>query len=221
MSKKDYIPSKDTQLLDFSKNLTEYATSNFARWKVPAPGDDMTDLISTFEYCLGKTSLPNRGKVDVLEKNEAKKALEKALRTYIQGFLARNPNVSNIDREKMRLTIYDTIPTSVADPTGQAEAEISFPGRTQLCLRIKHIAGTPTDVKSNYGFRVYYGIFAQGATLPVSGKDLNQSRFTRKKMTLFTFQPEDTGKSAFFSIRYENSKGIAGPWGPMFSAVIP
>ena len=31
----------------------------------------------------------------------------------------------------------------------------------------------------------------------------------------------EMGKAAYFSIRYENSKGKAGPWGPLASALIP
>jgi hypothetical protein len=35
------------------------------------------------------------------------------------------------------------------------------------------------------------------------------------------FPPEDSGKTAYFSIRLENAKGGKGPWGTVFSAVIP
>jgi len=43
----------------------------------------------------------------------------------------------------------------------------------------------------------------------------------RRRKELFIFPAEDSGKTAYFSIRYKNSKGQAGPWGPVFSAVIP
>jgi hypothetical protein len=33
--------------------------------------------------------------------------------------------------------------------------------------------------------------------------------------------PGDSGKTAYFCIRYENAKGDTGDWGPVFSAVIP
>ena len=29
------------------------------------------------------------------------------------------------------------------------------------------------------------------------------------------------GQTVYFCIRYENSKGKAGPWGPIFQAIIP
>jgi hypothetical protein len=38
---------------------------------------------------------------------------------------------------------------------------------------------------------------------------------------VFDFPAEDSGKTACFCVRYENAKGESGPWGPLFSAVIP
>ncbi|MDR3352901.1 MAG: hypothetical protein LBO00_07885 [Zoogloeaceae bacterium] len=32
---------------------------------------------------------------------------------------------------------------------------------------------------------------------------------------------EESGKTIYFCVRYENAKGEPGPWGPIFSAVIP
>jgi hypothetical protein len=55
----------------------------------------------------------------------------------------------------------------------------------------------------------------------VHGTELPHSRFTRRKKELFEFPLEDSGKTAYFCIRLENSKGKAGPWGPVFSAIIP
>jgi hypothetical protein len=90
--------------------LCEYETKNALRFQVPAPSGEVTDNLERFETCLKKASEPNRGKVDVLKKNEARAALVKDIRTYVQGFLAKNPNVTNADREEMGIPIYDTTP---------------------------------------------------------------------------------------------------------------
>jgi hypothetical protein len=42
---------------------------------------------------------------------------------------------------------------------------------------------------------------------PVSGDELPYSRFTRRKKELFDFPAEDSGKTVYFCIRYENAKG--------------
>jgi hypothetical protein len=168
-----------------------------------------------------KCADPNHGRLDILEKNEVRKQLEKASRELVQGFLARNPNVTNLDREAMGLNVYDTTPTAVSDPRGQAIADISYPGRTQLLLTVKHVESTPSDNKAEHGCRIYHSVVAHGETPPQSGQDLHESRFSRQKKVQFSFLPADSGKTAYFAIRYENGKGKTGPWGPLFSAVIP
>jgi hypothetical protein len=60
-----------------------------------------------------------------------------------------------------------------------------------------------------------------GETPPASAKQLPHSRFSRRKKVKFAFDPEDTGKRAYFAVRYENGKGDMGPWGPMISAIVP
>jgi hypothetical protein len=76
-------------------------------------------------------------------------------------------------------------------------------------------------MRANYGRKVYYGLYADGDTPPATAEDLPKNRFTRRKKEIFEFSPADVKKTAYFCIRYENSKGEAGPWGPMITAVIP
>jgi hypothetical protein len=59
------------------------------------------------------------------------------------------------------------------------------------------------------------------SSVTTAGEDLPHSKFTRRKKERFDFPAEDSGKTAYFCVRYENAKGESGPWGPMFSAVIP
>jgi hypothetical protein len=96
-------------------------------------------------------------------------------------------------------------------------------------------AAAETDDRANYRFRVYMTVVtadpaAQSALTgrhyyiakaPTSPEQLTESEFTRKKRHSFDFAYEDTGKTAYFCVRVENSKGDKGPWGTMFSAVIP
>ena len=201
--------------------MNAYALANAERFKVCAPDATLLAMVEQYAGKLNKLDDPNHGKVDVIEKNDARKTLEKAIRTYVQGFLAKNPNVTNADRENMALPVYDTTPTTVGNPQGQATADIAHMGGQILQLHIKHVSGTPSDAKANYGCKIYYGLFADGDKQPANGEDLTKHKFTRRKKEIFEFTPADVKKTAYFAIRYENSKGKAGPWGPMFSALIP
>jgi hypothetical protein len=131
------------------------------------------------------------------------------------------PPLTDADFVSLGLKPKDTTPTAIEEPKGQADADIAYPGKTQLELRIKHVDGTPLDPRSDYGCRVYHGVYAPDETPPESGEDLRESLFSKRRKLMYSFGPKSSGKTAYFCIRYENSKGQKGPWGPIFSAIIP
>jgi hypothetical protein len=58
-------------------------------------------------------------------------------------------------------------------------------------------------------------------SVPSAGEELPFSRFTKRRRERLDFDAADSGKTAYFCIRLENAKGEPGPWGALFSAVIP
>ena len=220
MSSKNYIPRSDKDFLDWSKNLVGYAMANFDRWGVIDPKDMLELPLEDFEGKMTNANLPNAGSVDKKVKNEARQILERAERAYVQGFLARNPKVPLEDRVYLRLPLYDRTPTAVAVPATRAMATVIYKDSCVLQLNIKPVTEND-DKRAEYGCRIYYGVYAHGSVQPETGMDLRESIFTRRKKEIFTFLPTETGKTVYFCLRYENSKGKAGPWGPMVSAIIP
>ena len=220
-SGKNYIPNNDHDFLAWLEKLLAFASINCGRWYIANPEGFLSPLWEDFKAKLLKASDPNCGKVDLFAAKEARRKTEKEARNFVQGFLARNQFVTSEDRVAMQLPLYDTEPTTVADPVGLAKANVKYPNKGALELQLEHDGSTPADAKANYGFRIYHGVVAAGETPPASGMDLHESIFSRKKKVLFTYKPDDSGKTAYFCIRYENSKGKAGQWGALFSAIIP
>ena len=123
----------------------------------------------------------------------------------------------------------------IPPPEGFLEGDVSYPGVHTLDLYIRPVAGQPSfDTRSGSGYRIYWGIMPHGgATVeaatgekrelmkpPSSGKELPHSRWSRRRKERFSFDG-DSGKTVYFCIRYENSKGEVGEFGPIFHAVIP
>jgi hypothetical protein len=216
-----YIPSNDVEYCPFTKNVYDYADEHHERWGVSAPTDSMKTHLDDLVQLVEKCKAPTRSKVDTHMKNEARKISEKELRNYLQGMVMRNVNVTNKDRELRKLPIYDTKPTPVGDPVGVASAAVVYRGGQVLELLIKHMDGTPFDKKTNYGYSIYHGLYAESDLQPENGEDLPKHRFTRRKKEIFKYAQSDVRKTAYFCIRYENSKGVAGQWGPMIAAIIP
>ena len=208
-------------MLAKSKTVSSYTKKNHVKWRLMEEAtEELDEANKNFEDGLHRLNDPSHTLYDVKVKNELKVVVVKELRGLVQGLIANNLKVTDADKGVMGLPVYDKQPTPVPPPSGQAEASVTFPGRAQLKVEIKHI-GVLTDRKASYGCRIYYKVCAVGETPPESGMELTMSKFTRKKKEMFTFLPTDSNKIAWFCIRYENSKGEAGPWGPLASAVIP
>ncbi|GBU23360.1 hypothetical protein R80B4_03277 [Fibrobacteres bacterium R8-0-B4] len=229
MYKHDYIPDNNDDLLRFVAKIRAYAAPEAcARMNAPPP-DSVVDpsLIDRFAAALENAKKPNRGKIDVAAKAEARAALVKKCREYIQGFLARNPFVTDADRREMGLRVRDAVPTPVNAPAIQAIGEVFCPGRGLVEIRNIHPVGADAGAKADYGVRLCYGILgaADGrdkfriSARPNTGDDLPHSVFTRKKKHRFDFSA-DRGAQAFFCLRYENSKGQAGPWGDVVETFV-
>ena len=235
MGGKDYVPGSDADFNTWFRNLRQYVLSkcnppDAPQWShIPAGAlTELTDTYTAWSAAYEKTLTPCT-KPDRDEKNRVRAVSEKFLRTFVNAYLRFAPAVTDDDKEQMGLHIPDTTPTPVPPPTMQAEADVAYPGVHLIELtRIRAVKTLENDARSDYGVRIYWGILGEEAlhdmfrlsAPPVTGDDLPHSVFTRKKKHLFDFSG-DSGKTAWFCLRFENAKGASGPFGPLFSAIIP
>ena len=228
MKKGDYVPRSDSKLYDWVKKILVYIFLHHERWGLLEPPASLKELLEEFEAALLKVLDPYHSSMDVAKKNRLKEALTKAIRTYVQAFLARNPAVNIDDRTYMQLPVYDTTPTTVPAPDMQATADLSFPGPGLVEVRsIRQSTEKPVS-KAGYGVRIHYGILSNSqdtgkfrlAQRPKTGEDLPHSVFTRRQRHQFDFDGE-SGNEIFICLRYENSKGQVGPFGKIITAFIP
>jgi hypothetical protein len=239
MGGKNYIPSRDADFDSWLKNLINYVMSktgsSSSDWDhIPQSHLEALNVaLVDWDVHYRPTLEPHTPAITV-GKNNARKRAEHVVREFVQRFLYWDP-VTDEDRVNMGLLLRSGMRSPIATPTGQAHADITYPGPHLLALFPKLLEGTLADARADHGFRIYFGVLpVGGASLeeaagperylrssPVSGEDLPHSKFSRKHKVLFEFPSEDSGRSVFFSIRLENAKGDMGPWGPVFSAVIP
>jgi hypothetical protein len=135
--------------------------------------------------------------------------------------------VTDADRLAMRIPNHDTKPSRVPVPSSQAEADLVFPGIHLVELvKIRKVGILSDDPRSDYGVSIHFGILDavnnkwRITAPPSTGEDLRYAVFTREKKLLLDLDGE-SGKTVYFCLRYENSKGEAGPFGPILHAVIP
>jgi hypothetical protein len=247
MAAKDWIPGKRadqitlaqtwvTVLREDTKGTESAPVKKYVAWGISA--QTFTDFLTLFaaaqEALRTAQEKETRTEVTNAACRTAFAALIAAMRDMKDRFF-KKPPLTDADFIALGLRVKDTTPTVVAVPTAQAEANISYPGPHLLTLHLRPLAGTTLDPKADYGYSIRWGIMPPGgATLeqaastrhylmkpPLSGEELPHPKFTRRKKETFDLPADDSGKTAYFCIRYENSKGQGGPWGPVVSAVIP
>jgi hypothetical protein len=231
----DWFPGSRAAQLAMAKTWLTVFSVKAPEWGIPSTEvTGLSTLTADADALLVQAMSSDRTPVITARCTAAFNALEDKMR-YIKKHFLLSPPLSEADIISLLLTPEDTTRSPIPKPEGFPEADVSYPGVNTLELHPRPVAGQPPlDLRSDYGYRIYWGVLPPGgATVeaatgskrelmkpPASGAELPHSLWTRRRRERFTFTG-DGGKTAWFCVRYENSKGDAGNWGPMFSAVIP
>jgi hypothetical protein len=232
---KDWLSKRRGDQLALARNWLNVLGTKATAWKIPpAAVAELASLSSAASDALEETLNSRGNTVSTARCKAAFKALVAKMR-FIKTHFFLKPLLSDADFAALELKPKSATRFRIPSPTIQAEADVSNPGIHLLKLHFRPILSPMSSPPhSDYGYRVYYGVMPPGGAsfeaatgakhelvkVPVSGEELPFSKFTRRKKELFDFDPNDSGKRAYFCVCYENSKGEPGPWGPLFSAVI-
>jgi hypothetical protein len=130
----DYLPFGDEKFLKWVEILYAYVLAHFAGWNIPSPQSRLEALLAAYRTAFQAAQNPNRGKVDVQAKNEAKAALKKEIRIYVGAYLTRNPAVTDADRMAMELPIHKPTHTPISVPTTAPQLFIDTRTRRRLII---------------------------------------------------------------------------------------
>ena len=227
----DWLPSRRDEILGMAMKWNNILVVKGAAWNVPeTKSAELNALTLSAQAAFNEAMTKDRTTVLTAKVIAAFKNLINAMRDIKKRYFYMPP-LTEMDMASLALNVPDLIPTPVADPAGQVSATVQLVGSHLLRLITEHVEGTPIDPKADYGCRIYWGVMPHGGgTLeqaasksrylqkpPVSGDELPNSLFTRRKREQFDFPAETSGITVYFCIRYENSKGKSGPWGAYVS----
>jgi len=221
--KTDWFPSKRSEMLAIALQW-KTVLANGNKWQAwDFTNDEVTKLTQLYERALAAYNnnlSAARGPVTAAAAVEAFRALEAHMRD-IKRRRIYCPPLTDADLVSLWLKVKDTVRTPIPAPTIRpvAVVKLKSAGAFYICM------GPESDIsgseKAYHGYKIVYDMFAYNEEAPTSIEQLKRSRFVRRRRELFVFQPSDSGKKAYFGIRYENSKGVEGPWCQMFSVFIP
>jgi hypothetical protein len=215
----DYVPKSDEKFLDWAKNLYSVASSGYTNWQIPNPQGVFKSLLDNYASAFHITQSPNRGKIDVLQKNESRDALKSVIRSYAKAYLMFNPLITDSEKESMGLHLHLSKSSTIPPPSTYPEAEIDSSILRQLTIHFRDNGsrrrGKPKGV---HGVEIRWELLPAP---PVSIEDIKNSVFNSRSPQTFVFEENKRGQTVYFCLRWENSKGEKGPWGEIYSAIIP
>jgi hypothetical protein len=122
------------------------------------------------------------------------------------------PPLTDADYVSLGLKPHDGTSTPSGPPAAQV-TQFSTEIMGELGVKMVYVTGSPGD-PANKGFRIWYSVIGQGEAAPANPDELRKSFFTKRKKDLIEFEFGDSGKTAYFAVRIENSgkKAPGGRW---------
>ncbi|MDR2410611.1 MAG: hypothetical protein LBE13_21210 [Bacteroidales bacterium] len=220
MRRPDYIPQSGGKFLEWVRNLLLYIRAHAAEWGLdPSTVAEIERLLSIYEAAYEKAETPNRGSADVLAKNESHNALKKAARQYVKEYLINNHLVTDEDRKLMGLPIHDTKPTPAPVSTTPPKADVKQPSPAVVEVHFYDVESENRGKPPGQSGVEFAWVIADGK--PADWDDLIHSSFCTRSPLRLSFKATDRGKTLYFALRWQNTRGLKGPWSEIESTIIP
>jgi hypothetical protein len=214
-----YVPERDKDFRDWAAVFMAALTGKVPDWNIPAADfAALGALYSVWDTAWQAHLAQKRDSTCTQNKNDARKALEKAIRSFVKSWLINNPRLTNGDKVNLGLPVYDGVRTKSEPPTTRPEATFTYDIR-QITVKYKDAGakkrGKPTG---------YHGVDILWSVLdhpPADIQELVCASSCTKSPAIFDFQEHDRKKSFYCCLRWENSANGKGPWSGIYEANIP
>lgn len=217
----DYIPKNDADFNVWQGNLVTIITPGITAWGID--NDDFTDVKSkqtTWESAFAKASnKQNRTSADVLAKDEAGSAYKKTIRSFVAQWLANNSKVTDSDRARMGLTVKTGTRTLTPVPTTSPVGSVDFSVRLQHSISYYDEASAHSNAKPAgvHGCEIYMKVDGDA---PKDATELSYVATDTASPYVVKFDGSKAGKMVYYWLRWVNTRGEAGPWSVVVSAMV-
>jgi hypothetical protein len=221
---KDFMSGSESKFFDWAEYTFPYATSpeNTAKWALPADAVS-EDLLTAYKELginyLRATNPETRTTASIQAKNNSIKHFKSIFRKYIKAYITYNPRVTDEDRKIMQLPLHDTKPTPapVADKTPFTKLDLPTPGTVVISFGDQEGARKRKPAGQN-GAELAYAILDNK---PMDWEDLTHSTFSTHSPFRLSFKGTERGKTLYFALRWQNTRGEKGPWTEIMNVIIP
>jgi hypothetical protein len=150
----------------------------------------------------------------------AEKNFRKAYRTLYTGYMKSNPLVTNEDLTGAGMPVRHAGGGKPAPiPSTKITSVVNLPGPGRVGFHYRDET-TKSDAKPDgvHGAEMLYGILDAP---PTSLSQLTTSVFDTRTPLILDFPVEMSGRTLYYVMRWENTRGEKGPWNRINSVIIP
>ncbi|MDR0667391.1 MAG: hypothetical protein LBF90_02080 [Prevotellaceae bacterium] len=160
-----------------------------------------------------------RTKVAVQDKNDARRTLEQAMQQCVREYLSYNHSLSNDVRKRLGLPVpkASRTPAPVAATSPFCSVDSGLLGHLRIAFRDPAHKGKARP----HGQRGVVVQWAVGDEPPDSLTAFPHTTFVARSPATLEFPYGDRGKTVYFCLCWENTRGERGPWSLVASAIIP
>lgn len=216
----DYIPSSDSDFNTWLKNFNQYANANLAALGLVAADLAPLQTASTAWDTAYSDNITAQGAAQGARqtKDTARKDVEAQARPLVQR-LQTAPTVKDSHRESLGMNVRSTTRTAAVAPTSRPVVMIDTSQRLQHTISFMdentpNSRAKPGDVS---GCEVWVKI---GGTAPVDPSECTYLATDTRTPYTAVYDGADGGKTAFYMLRWVNSRGERGPWSQTAGATI-
>ncbi|MCL1911990.1 MAG: hypothetical protein FWG13_07285 [Leptospirales bacterium] len=222
-SSRDYVPSKDANFDAWFHNLVEYVKQKTDKdnpvWDhiPPAAVTKLSDASDDWHVHYEATRVPHTPAATTA-KNDARKRNEKVARDFVQRYLRWDP-VTNEDLKNLGIPLRDEIPTSHNEVNEKITVIVETHDKREL--RVGFWVTSSTSKAKPDGYNGAVIAWAILDSPPISSKELINHELSSRTPYTLTFDESQRGNMVYIAARWENGRGIKGPWSDIHGTIIP
>lgn len=219
----DYIPGPDDEFNTYlQEQFAPDVGANFAALGLSAADNTaLQDANTAWGYSWPAFNNAKAAFEAATRDKDAKRAEVEAVMRRLAQKVQNNPAVTDAQKAAMGITIRKTTKTPVPPPT-TVPTLARIDTSTRAILRLFFVDSTTPDTKAKPAGAQGVEIREQiGGTAPTDPNTMAFLAIETRAPYRADFEATDVGKTAYFALRWVNTKGQPGPWSQVFNAVIP
>ncbi|MDR2065314.1 MAG: hypothetical protein LBP85_06375 [Prevotellaceae bacterium] len=229
---KDWLPKNHEALYNQATQTKNYLTNTAVRVRIGISAttpigkwydEEFVPKYNDFAAAFANWQNPaERTPTKTLKLAEAEEAFKETYRKLYTGVLRENPLVTDDDLNSMGLPLHSSggrTPSPVPDSNPDADIDTSQIRRIKIHFYEDTGAHKKAKPAGVHGAEVRWQVFDTQQEVHID--DLINSSFDTNSPLTIDFNDSQRGKFFYFALRWENTRGEKGPFGPILNAIIP